>query len=193
MVPKFLAVSEIPISLGRAQVLFSLQISRDLVILFYLFKTNNLIIVFWNIIIVFIHHSLLNIIIVFIIMVISWSESSYIIYNHKSPSNCPNPHLKSHDFSGACFCCQLRSQQGRSRALGRTLRPVSNTPDSGEVRCPGPGEIEKSAGENMEKRLAKLAKNDNSLRNRWWIYMKAMWGEDGDTERWCTGDMAART
>jgi len=51
------------------------------------------------------------------------------------------------------------------------------------VRCPGPGEIEKSAGENMEKRLAKLAKNDNSLRNRWWIYMKAMWGEDGDAER----------
>ena len=47
--------------------------------------------------------------------------------------------------------CQLRSQQGRSRALGRTLRPVSNTPDSGEVRCPG-------AWGNWEKRLAKLDK-----------------------------------
>ena len=107
------------------------------------------------------HHSLLNIIIVFIHhSLLKYYHSIHnhghimiriiIYHNHKSPSNCPNPHLKSHDFSGACFVNSGPSKDEVEHLVGLCAQyPIPQT----LVRCaaPGPEEIEKNGLRSSQK------------------------------------------
>jgi hypothetical protein len=73
-----------------------------------------------------------------------------IYHNHKSPSNCPNPHLKSHDFSGACFVNSGPSKDEVEHLVGLCAQyPIPQT----LVRCaaPGPEEIEKNGLRSSQK------------------------------------------